>query len=258
MIEIGGSLSRIHDDVNIIGLGTLVQFLSWPDFLLGLSAEQNGTLVGNVYSSFDGFGLLEREYRSWTGSLFATDHFRATNALTLDFGLRYERIGQYGDALGRNSSFDISRADPNPPASGSIAGYVVAANYDGPMPAGIIRAGNDAGNFGKGQNGLAPRIGLAWQPLSRTSRLVFRAGYGIYFSQPTGQTFFQNVFGAPFSLAHQNIGLANAAATFSHPFPEPFPTPSFFPYFPPYSQPAISRSSPWLPIFVRRSFTNTA
>jgi hypothetical protein len=235
MIEIGGSVSRIHNDVNIVGLGTLVQFLSWPDFLLGLSAEQNGTLVGNVYASFDGFGLLDREYRSWTGSLFAADHFRASNAFTLDLGLRYERIGQYADALGRNSSFDISRADPNPPASGSVAGYVVAANYHSPLPAGVIRAGNDAGNFGKGQNGLAPRIGLAWQPLSRTSRLVVRAGYGVYFSQPTGQTFFQSVFGAPFSLAHQNIGLANAAATFSHPFPEPFPTPSFFPYFPPYS-----------------------
>ena len=37
LIQMGGSLSRIHDDVNIVGLGTLAEFLSWPDFLLGLN-----------------------------------------------------------------------------------------------------------------------------------------------------------------------------------------------------------------------------
>jgi hypothetical protein len=161
LIQMGGSLSRIHDDVNIIGLGTLTEFLSWPDFLLGLNATQNGTnLVSNVYASIDDYGLLNREYRSWNGSLFIGDHFRATTTLTLDFGLRYERIGQFGDALGRNSSFDTN-ANPNPPPEGSVAGYVVAANYTGALSPGVIRAGNDAGNFGKGRNGFAPRIGFA-------------------------------------------------------------------------------------------------
>jgi hypothetical protein len=236
LIQMGGSLSRIHNDVNIVGLGTLVQFLSWPDFLLGLNAQQNGTnLFSNVFASIDDYGLLDREYRSWNGSLYAGDHYRATSTLTLDLGLRYERIGQYADALGRDSSFDISRADPNPPASGSVAGYVVAANYTGVLPQSVARASNNSANFGSGQNGLAPRIGFAWQPSNWTTRLVVRAGYGIYFSQPTGQAFFQSVFGAPYSFGRLNIGQADATATFSNPFPEPFPTPSFFPYFPPYS-----------------------
>jgi hypothetical protein len=233
--QMGGSLSRIHDDVNIVGLGTLVDFLSWPDFLLGLSAAQNGSLFSNVLESEDNYGFLDRSYRSWNGSLFVGDHFRATNTFTLDFGLRYERLGQFGDALGRNSSFDVNRAEPNPPPSGSLAGYLVAANYPYPVPQGVIRTGNDAGNYGKGQNGLAPRIGLAWQPLRRTSGFVVRAGYGIYFSQATGQGFFVSTNGAPFSLDRANVGQANAAATFTHPFSEPFPTPSLFPYFPPYS-----------------------
>jgi hypothetical protein len=235
-IQVGGSLSRILDDVNIVGLGTLTQFLSWPDFLLGLNATQNGTnLFSNVFASIDDYGLLNREYRSWNGSLFVGDHFRATSTFTLDFGLRYERIGQFSDALGRNSSFDISQANPNPPPNGSVAGYVVAANYTGTIPPGVIRANNDFANLGQGQNGLAPRIGFAWQPLSWTTRLVVRAGYGIYFSQPTGQAFFQSVFGAPFSFGRLNVGQSNATASFSNPFPQPFPTPSFFPYFPAYS-----------------------
>ena len=56
----GGSLSRILDDVNIVGLGSLTQFLSWPDFLLGLNASQNGTnLFSNVFASVDDYGLLD-------------------------------------------------------------------------------------------------------------------------------------------------------------------------------------------------------
>lgn len=235
MVQMGGSLSRIHDYIGIFGFPSLAEFLSWPDFLLGLNAEENGSLFSNVYGSSADYGLMDRNYRGWNGSLFVGDQFRETNRVTLDFGLRYERILQYNDALGRNSSFDINRADPNPLASGSLAGYVVAANYPYPLPPGVTRSSNDAATSGNGQNGLAPRIGFAWQPLRRTSRLVVRAGYGIYFSQGTGQAYFQSIFGAPFSLGTFNFGLANAGATFGHPFPEPFPTANFFPYFPPLS-----------------------
>jgi hypothetical protein len=235
-LRFGGSLSRIHDDLNIVGVGSLVDFLSWPDFLLGLSSDENGTnLFSNVFASIDDYGLLNREYRSWNGSLYIGDHYQAADALTLDAGLRYERISEFNDELGRNSSFDINRADPNPAPSGSVAGYIVAANYKGPTPTGVIRAHNDAAILEGARNGLAPRIGVAWQPSGRSSNVVIRAGYGIFFSQPTGQAFFQSVFGAPFSLGRVSIGQANSAATFSHPFPEPFPTPEFFPYFPAYS-----------------------
>jgi len=236
LVEAGGSLSRIQDDLDIVGLGSLVEFLSWPDFLLGLDSTQNGTnLFSNVYASIDDYGLLNRRYRSWNGSLYAGDHYRPTNTLSIDAGLRYERISQFRDDLGRNSSFDIGRADPNPSPTGSVDGYLVAANYAGIVPSGVIRSANNAANSGEGQNSLAPRIGIAWQSSGQAGNFVLRAGYGVFLSQPTGQAFFTSVFGAPFSLARLNIGTANAAATFAHPFPEPFPTPDFFPYFPPYS-----------------------
>jgi hypothetical protein len=236
LVQAGGSLSRIQDDLNIVGLGSLVEFLSWPDFLLGLDATQNAThLFSNLYASIDDYGLLDRRYRSWNGSLYAGDHYRATGSLAIDAGVRYERIGQFGDESARNSSFDISHADPDPPLAGSVDGYVVAANYAGEAPPGVVRAGNDAATLGDGQNSVVPRIGFAWQPSGQAGRFVLRAGYGIFLSQPTGQAFFTSVFGPPFSLARLNVGTANAAATFTHPFPEPFPTPDFFPYFPPYS-----------------------
>jgi hypothetical protein len=235
-IQTGGSLTRLQDNIAIVGLGSFVQFLSWPDFLLGLSATQNGTkLFSNVFESVDDFGLLNREYRAWEASIYGQDNYRVTRSLTLTFGLRYERLGQFGDQLGRNSSFDMSKADPSPPAQGSTAGYIVGSNFSGTTPAGVIRADNLFANNAEGQNTLAPRVGFAWQFLPNVSQLVLRGGYGMYYSRPTGQTFFQSVFGAPYSSGNFNVGLTNAAATFQAPFPQPFPTPASFPVFPAYS-----------------------
>ena len=234
-LRLGGSITRFQDNIDIIGLGSFVQFLSWPDFLLGLNAESNGTEFSNVFASFDDFGLTYRAYRAWEGAGFAQDDYRIGKSLTLNIGLRYERIGQFGDKLGRNSSFDLSRADANPPPAGSLAGYIVASNFSGALPPGVTRVNNPFGNYGDGQNTLAPRIGFAWQFLPRSSALILRGGYGIYYSQPTGQAFYQSVFGAPYSEFRLNSGQSNAGATFQSPFAQPFPTPESFPMFPAYS-----------------------
>jgi len=234
-IRVGGSLTRLQNNVNIAGAGSLVLFLSWPDFLLGLDAESNGTgTFSNVYGSADEYGLTQREYRAWEGSAFAADDIRVRKSLTLNLGLRYERFGQFGDNLGRNSSFDTAKVNPNPPATGSLAGYIVGSNFSSPLPAGVQRAGNTAGNYAEGQNTLAPRIGFSWQFLPQMSRTVLRGGYGIYYSRPTGQAFFQSVFGAPFSDLRISLGPANAGATFQTPFAQPFPTPASFPMFAAY------------------------
>jgi hypothetical protein len=234
-IQLGGSVTRLQNNVNIPGLGSFVQFLSWPDFLLGLDAGANGTGFSNVFASFDDFGLTDREYRVWEGTGYAQEDYRIRKSLTLNIGLRYERLGQFGDLLGRNSSFDFNKADPNPAAAGSVAGYIVASNFPGVTPPGVTRANNTFGNYGEGQNTVAPRIGFAWQILPNKSWLVLRGGYGTYYSRTTGQAFYQSVFGAPFSLFRLNSGPANANATFQEPFAQPFPTPSSFPLFPAYS-----------------------
>jgi hypothetical protein len=234
-VRLGGAVTRLQDNVNLIGLGSFLKFLSWPDFLLGTSAMSNGTQFSNVFASFDDFGLTQRQYRVWEGAGFLQDDYRIRQSLMLNIGLRYDRLGQFGDTLGRNSSFNINYADANPPASGSVAGYTVASNFPGVPPAGVIRARNTFGNDGAGQNVIAPRIGFAWQILPTTSRTVLRGGYGSYYSRPTGQAFYQNVFGAPFSVFRLNAGAANAHATFQEPFPQPFPTPESFPLFPAYS-----------------------
>jgi hypothetical protein len=183
-IKVGGSLTRLQINIRLPGTGSFLQFLGWPDFLLGLDATGNGTeRFSNVYASADVYGLLDRQYRAWEGSAYVQDNIRINKAMTLQTGLRYERVGQFGDRSGRNSSFDASKADASPPPGGSMDGYMVASNFPYPTPPGVSRAENTFGNYGVGQDTIAPRIGIAWQVLPNTRNLVLRAGYGLYYSR---------------------------------------------------------------------------
>jgi hypothetical protein len=95
-VRIGGSLTRLQNNVDLVGLGSFMQFLSWPDFLLGLNANANGTQFSNVFASNDDFGLTTREFRVWEGAVYGQDDYKVRRSLTLNFGLRYERLGQFG------------------------------------------------------------------------------------------------------------------------------------------------------------------
>jgi hypothetical protein len=261
-LKFGGSLTRLQDNLDFAGYGSFVRFLSWPDFLLGLDESSNGTEnFSNVFESLDAFGLLDREFRVWEASGFVQDDYRIRRSLTLNLGMRYERVGQFSDQLGRNSSFDVNKADTSPPPSGSLDGYIVASNFPGSVPPGVTRASNSFGNYGQGQNTIAPRIGFSWQILPKTSRLVLRGGYGIYYSRPTGQTATESVLAAPFALTRINTGLTNAAATFQAPFAQPFPTAGSFPLFQPYSpttQSSVNALAPsFRPAMVQQFSLNT-
>jgi hypothetical protein len=249
-VKIGSSLARLEDNLDFAGFGSFVQFLSWPDFLLGMDGNDNGTgAFSNVSSSNDVFGLLSREFRAWEGSAFVQDDYRIIRSFTLNIGLRYERIGQFGDQLGRNSSFDVNNADSSPPPSGSLDGYIVASNFPAAIAPGVIRAHNTFGTYGEGQDAMAPRVGFAWQVFPQISGLALRGGYGVYYSRPTGQVSTISILAAPFSLTRFSTGLSNATATWEAPFAQPFPTPSSFPMFIPYSSTTKSSVNALAPNF---------
>ncbi|MFL6302886.1 MAG: carboxypeptidase regulatory-like domain-containing protein [Candidatus Sulfotelmatobacter sp.] len=249
-LKIGSSLTRLEDNLDFAGFGSFVQFLSWPDFLLGLDGDDNGTgTFSNVASSNDVFGLLSREFRAWEGSAFVQDDYRIIRSFTLNLGLRYERIGQFGDQLGRNSSFDVNNADSSPPPSGSLDGYIVGSNFPAAIAPGVIRAHNTFGTYGEGQDAMAPRVGFAWQVFPKKSGLALRGGYGVYYSRPTGQVSTISILAAPSSLTRFSTGLSNATATWEAPFAQPFPTPTSFPMFTPYSSTTKSSVNALAPNF---------
>jgi carboxypeptidase family protein len=235
-LQFGTAVTRQQAPLHFAGFDSFIQFLSWPDFLLGLDSTANGSgKFSNVYQSADGFGLLDREFKAWEVSGFAQDDYRVRKCLTLNLGIRFERTGQFADQLGRNGSFDFRKANRNPPLAGSLDGYLVASNFAGSPPLGVTRLNNAFGTFGGGQNTIVPRVGFAWQVLPQTTGFILRGGYGIYSSRPTGQAFTASVLAAPFGLTRTSTGPANARATLQAPFAQPFPTLSSFPMFLPYS-----------------------
>jgi Carboxypeptidase regulatory-like domain/TonB dependent receptor/TonB-dependent Receptor Plug Domain len=234
-LNFGGTFARLQANLDFAGFGSFLEFLSWPDFLLGLNGAGNGSKFSNVFASEDVFGLLNRELRAWEGSAFIQDNYRLKRSLTLSLGLRFEWLGQFGDNLGRSSSFDVNKADSSPPAAGTLGGYLVADNFQGSLPTGVERVNNPFATYADGQNTIAPRLGFAWQILPTSTRLTLRGGYGIYYSRPPAQVFSEAVIAAPFASTRITTGLGNAGATFQEPFAQPFPTPSSFPLFSPYS-----------------------
>lgn len=216
-------------------------FLSWADFLLGLPGTPvadggNGSPYGisNMYGSLDLLGLPDRAYRDWEPWAYVQDDFKVTKHLTLNLGLRYDHIGAFGDDLGRNSGFDPSLADRNPPAGGTIAGTTLPNNYVGTVPAGATKLDNDFGINGDGQNTWNPRVGFAYQlPWTHWTqdRVVVRGGYGVYHSRSTGQAFLQLISAPPYGQIREF--LPNAIYSEQQPLPLNVPTfPAFIPYSP--------------------------
>jgi len=232
----GGDLTFSRVNTGFGSVGTIT-FATFTDFLLGLNATQSvaqgGTATSNILASSASLGLRDRAFRVRNGSLFLQDDFKVSRRLTLNLGLRYERIGHIYDKQGRNSNFDFTLANPNPPATGTLAGFVVGENFaGGAVPAGVTQLDGRLVVNGDGQNAFQPRLGFAWQVLPNSSWLVLRGGYGIYYSRLASQTPFQLSFVQPFAL-----GLTTplgGAASFSNPFP-PFPSLSDFPIWTPYT-----------------------
>jgi hypothetical protein len=232
-LRVGGGITRTDITFNWFQRPALL-FLSMPDLLLGESAAQNGSTFSNIYGSFDSPGQENRDYVIWNPWLYAHDDFKVNPRLTVSLGLRYERIGDYAETNGRNAGFNIALANPNPPPSGSTAGYVVPSNFPGTVPAGSVRLGNEFALNGDGQNTFGPRLGFAWQMFPNSSRFVLRGGYGIYYSTFMGTPLINARFAPPWVVERIGEGAANAGATWANPFGPPLSL-NNFPLFPAYS-----------------------
>lgn len=117
------------------------------DFLLGNPFESLGAGKRPIaYMSF--------HYYDW----FVQDDWKVAPRLTLNFGMRYERVGEVTDRYrGRLGTFD------------EATGVVV-----GPGP-----AVDQAGLVNPDNIGFQPRFGFSWQPFS-SPKTVVRGGYGVY------------------------------------------------------------------------------
>jgi outer membrane receptor protein involved in Fe transport len=189
-LRMGGSVSptRVTRHEVYVKRGTL-SFLSFPDFLLGMSGAENGTPFSNISSTLVGNG---REYAHPAFNNFAAffqDDFRANDRLTLNLGLRYQYNGQQYLTDGVETNFDLSRTLATaPPPGGTLAGFTLPANVPDnvTIPEGVVKL--DTKTLANTNNwlGFSPRIGMAWVPFDRWRNVVVHSGYGLFWSSVAG------------------------------------------------------------------------
>ncbi|MFZ3264852.1 MAG: carboxypeptidase regulatory-like domain-containing protein [Terriglobales bacterium] len=220
-----------------------VTFPSWPDFLLGMNGVENGTAgipvfppngFSNVQDSVELLGVLAGHGRTWEISAYGQDDWRVTPKLTLNLGLRWEWLPPFTNLGGRATNINPALINPNPPDGGSVAGYVVPANWPFPVPTGVVKSGINGFVPGSGNNTWGPRLGFAWSVLP-SDKFVVRGGYGIYYSAVTGNSQFQSIPGLPWALIGVFFPPYNGSASWQQPFQEPIPPASQFPFFDPYT-----------------------
>ena len=235
-IKFGGEFHYDQDNVNAIAQfnGSFLFFgtetgYDFADFLLGTPSQYNQSQLQPFYG------------RNKYVGLYAQDSWRATRSLTLNYGLRWDRIEPWYEKYNQVATFVPGKQSVVFP--GAPAGILY------PTDPGVPRTLAPAGN-----RDFAPRIGLAYSPdfggdgllgklTGGPGKTSFRASYGIFYTAiealtigvmsanaPYGTTYTSPappLFATPFITAAsgQNLGqyfpvtLAPLNSTAKHPDP---------------------------------------
>lgn len=134
--------------------------LDFADFLLGIASQYTQNDLRPFYG------------RNKYVGLYAQDSWRVSHKLTLNYGLRWDRIEPWYEKNNNNITFV--------PGEQSVVFPTAPTGIVYPGDPGISRTLAPPGNLD-----LAPRLGLAYSPDGKTS---IRAGYGMFYSAIPGET----------------------------------------------------------------------
>ena len=171
-------------------------------------------LLGAPVTFYQGLGDFNRGIRNNSLGLYAQDEWRIGGTLTLNYGLRYERINPFSEVEDRLNAF--------------IPGVQSQVRPDAPK--GLLFPGDPGVGKGIAQsaNAWMPRIGLAWDPTG-SGKWSVRSSYGIYYDQ------FQNGSGTASQVAISSLPAAQfnqfsgQGLNFQNPFlGRPYPQPDTF------------------------------
>jgi hypothetical protein len=164
-------------------------------------------------------------YRLPNRSAFVQDDWKVSPKLTVNAGVRWEYDGMVSDIYGNVTNTWIRQLVPNsqvPSAplgvAANYAGYVVPNNFDtktwGALPPGVKQVdGSSTIASHPPYSNFAPRLGLAYQ---LTSKLVIRAGAGLFYDRVGMDRFFHSVQeGNPYAAT---VALSNQS-TITNPYP---------------------------------------
>ncbi len=175
-VSFGGSWS--YTQLNLRDRRTGTGSVDSPDFVAFLDNWVTPYTTQLFTASTYLQGNANRYLRANETGLYLQDKFQATPDLSITAGVRYDWNGGLWDKNGDLFNFDPSQ-------------YSYSAASDTITSSGFIIAGNNKnGTSGVSKTtltgrqwGIAPRLGLAWQPSMFHSKIVVRAGSGIYYDR---------------------------------------------------------------------------
>ena len=140
----------------------------FADFLLGIPSQYNQSQLQSFYG------------RNKYVGLYAQDSWRVKTNLTLNYGLRWDRIEPWYEKYNQIATFEPGRQ--------SVVFPSAPAGILFPTDPGVPRTLAPAGNLG-----FAPRVGLAWSPGAGKDSLLgrifggpgktsVRASYGMFYT----------------------------------------------------------------------------
>ena len=189
-----GSLGNFSYDGTYTGDGTDTGY-SGADFVLDRSKNSAIALPG-------GSGLVGN--RQWRSAGFFQDDWKATDKLTLNFGMRYEYDQRWNEV--NNKTANVLLSGPN------MGKVEYAGSVPNGAPAGSLVCDNRS-CYQPTRNQVQPRFGFAYQA---TQRVVLRGGYGTtsFFEGDSNnqRLTYQNPFLVFASLNAQSPVAASAAA----------------------------------------------
>lgn len=169
----------------------------WPSF--DFAQRQASPYVGN--------------FTSWAAAAYLQDTWRVHPRVTLNFGVRFERVGSPTEAQNRVWNYD-------PVAGGLVqAGSAQVVNPYGVPCTPLVNyqglteyqqsafgftgfnwtcTATGRGTFGQSKNVFAPRVGLAWD-LFGDAKTVLRFGFGIFYDQVPIDQYAKLLYNRPIS-----------------------------------------------------------
>lgn len=184
--QVGNQFARgsfiFENDATSIFTGTRQGGYAFADYLLGYSKRSEAAV-----------SIAEARFRNWSGAVYFDDVWKVTSKLTINLGLRYELTPPWKDTTGRLFTVAIP-ADirSGPVADLSLHPYFLRPGSGDPYegvnifwPNIRVERNNSLGErlVKTDYNDFAPRLGITWNP---TEKWVIRTGFGIFYSQDTG------------------------------------------------------------------------
>ena len=149
-------------------------------------------------------GNANRYYRANQLGTYVQDKFQVTSRLSLTAGIRYDWDGGLTEKYGRIFNFAPNLYSYNVLSDTIVnPGFIIAGNNANGTP------GVSPTTLTGRQWGIAPRLGMAWQPARFDDKLVVRTGVGMYYDRGELFSYFSpgyaigTVTGGPFGVNQQ-------------------------------------------------------